>query len=270
MTLLRTHGALVNYSRTGTGPPVLLIQGIGIVGAGWRPQVDGLADRYTMITFDNRGIGASTIGRDRLTVNDMAEDALAIMDAESIDRAHLVGHSMGGLIALQIALTAPHRVQSLALLCTFPDGRSGARISPAMLLTSLRTRVGTRTMRRNAFMELVMPGAMLRRVDREQLAEQLRPLFGRDLAEQPPIVMRQLRAMAQYDPALPLAELGSIRTLVASAAEDRIAPPRHGRRLAESIPGARYVELTDAGHGVPIQWPNLVNRLLDEHFAGDN
>src|SRR6185503_2192983 len=119
MPTLHTRGARVSYSRTGTGEPVLLIQGVGAVGNAWRPQIDALASRYSVITIDNRGIGASTI----------TEGAVTIVDAEGIGRCHVVGHSMGGLIAMQIALTSPRRVKSLALLCTFPDGRSGARLT---------------------------------------------------------------------------------------------------------------------------------------------
>jgi 3-oxoadipate enol-lactonase len=101
-----------------------------------------------------------------LSIEAMADDALEILDAECIDRCHVVGHSMGGLIAMQLALTSPRRVKSLSLLCPFPDGRSGARLTRDALLAGVRSRIGTRTMRRNAFMELV-------------LAE----LFGRDRAD---------------------------------------------------------------------------------------
>ena len=115
-------GARLHYDRAGSGPPLLLVQGVGIIGRGWQPQVDGLRDRFTVITFDNRGIGASTAGTGPLSIEVMARDALAIIDAEGLTRFHLAGHSMGGVIAQQIALAAPERVISLALLCTFPRG----------------------------------------------------------------------------------------------------------------------------------------------------
>jgi len=160
------------------------------------------------------------------------------------------------------------RVASLALLCTFPRGRDGTRLTPQMVLTGLRTRLGTRAMRRRAFLDLVMPRSYLRQSDPATLAERLRPLFGHDLADQPPIVMRQLRAMGGYDATSRLAELESTRTLVLSATHDRIAPPQFGRRLAAAIPGARFVEIAEAGHGVPIQRSMEVNALLAEHFDG--
>jgi pimeloyl-ACP methyl ester carboxylesterase len=258
--------ARVCYTRCGRGVPVLLVQGAGVVGEGWRPQREALRDRYTVVSFDNRGIGHSTFAGRALTVEAMADDALAIADAEKLDRFHVAGHSMGGLIAQQIALSAPDRVLSLALLCTFLRGREAARLTPAMVWTALRTRVGTRAMRRRAFTALVMPAAYLRRAGAGTVAVGLAPLFGRDLAEQPGIVMRQVAAMARFDASGRLAQLASIPTLVVSAAHDRIAPPRYGRSLARAIPGARHVEIAEGAHGVTIQCAEVVNGLLDEHF----
>jgi 3-oxoadipate enol-lactonase len=260
-------GASITYNRRGTGPAVLLLQGAGVVGNGWRPQVDAMASRYSVVTNDNRGIGLSTRGDGALTIEAMAADAVAILDAEGIDRFHLAGHSMGGLIAQQIALTSPKRVSSLALLCTFLRGAQAARFTASMLLTSLRMRFGPRQLRRNAFLELVMPAHYLRTTDRVQLAETLRPLFGRDLADQPSIVMQQVRAMASFDVSEKLSTLGTIPTLVLSAVHDRIALSAFGRALSEAIPGSRYIEWPDAGHGVTIQCAEPINDLLAEHFT---
>jgi pimeloyl-ACP methyl ester carboxylesterase len=127
--------------------------------------------------------------------------------------------------------------------------------------------VGTRPMRRNAFMEVVMPAPYLASVDRSALARRLSEVFARDLADQPPIAMTQLRAMSRYDAFSRLASLASIPTIVATAAYDRIARPEYGRELAAAIPGARYVEFADAGHAVTIQCAAAVNALLAEHFS---
>jgi pimeloyl-ACP methyl ester carboxylesterase len=249
---------------------VLLLQGIGLVGEGWRPQIDGLSDRFRLLAPDNRGIGASTRGDGPLTIEAMAADALAVADAAGADRVHVVGHSMGGVIAQAVALAAPARVASLSLLCTFAHGAQAAKLSPAMFVTAMRTRIGTRTMRRNAFRSSVLTDAELRALDasgRAAVAERLAPLFGHDLADQPPIVMKQLRATSRYDARARLGTLSSIPTLVVSAAEDRIAVPAYGRELAAAIPGARYEELPGAAHGVPIQDAPVINDRLAAHFA---
>jgi pimeloyl-ACP methyl ester carboxylesterase len=123
-------------------------------------------------------------------------------------------------------------------------------------------------MRRNAFIDLVMPPAVVRQIGHDRLAAELEPLFGRDLAESPPLVMQQLRAMSRYDASADLVELGAFRTLVLSGRQDRIALPAHGRALAAAIPGARYVEIPEAAHALPIQCAATVNRMLAEHFSG--
>ena len=229
---------------------MVLVQGVGVIGAGWKPQADYLSRRYTVITIDNRGIGRSTLDERPLEIGDMAADVLAIADAESLDRFHLAGHSMGGVIAQQVALSARPRVASLALLCTFLKGRQGTMIAPTMLLSAIRSRVGTRRMRRRAFVELVMPNSYLADVDRDRLCAELGEMFGRDLADQPPIVMRQLRAMGRFDASPRLSSLAGLPTLVVNGAQDCIARPAYGRALAGAIPGARYVELEDAGHAL--------------------
>jgi 3-oxoadipate enol-lactonase len=220
-----------------------------------------------VVTFDNRGLGGSPQGTPPLTIEAMAGDVVAIMDAVGVGGAHLIGHSMGGLIALHVALTVRDRVKSLALLCTFANGADPGRLSPRMVLHGIRARLGTRGMRRNGMMRMIMPAGYLQGVDRERLARDLAALFGRDLADQPPIVTRQLKAMSKYSCVGRLPEIRGIPTLVASAAHDPIAPPRLGKAIAAGIAAARYVEFPDAGHALPIQCPNEINGLLLEHLS---
>jgi pimeloyl-ACP methyl ester carboxylesterase len=267
MAFVSVAGAKIAYERVGAGPPVLLIQGVGVIGRGWQPQIEGLAGEYSLCTFDNRGIGGSTMDSRALSIEAMAGDALAVMDASGAARFHVVGHSMGGVIAQEVALRAPARVRSLCLMCTVVRGRDASGMTLPMIVTGLRTRIGTRAMRRLAFLDLVMPPDALKSVDRAALCDRLGDLFGHDLADQPSIVMPQIRAMARYDAGERLAQLGAIPTLVMSAVHDRIAPPASGRLLAAAIPGARYVEYADAGHGLPIQHADRVNAALREHFG---
>jgi pimeloyl-ACP methyl ester carboxylesterase len=264
--LLDANGARLSYTVSGKGPAVLLLQGAGVVGEGWRPQIDALGGEFTVIAPDNRGFGGSTLGTGPLTIEAMAADALAIVDALGIHAFHLGGHSMGGLIAQQIALAQPSRVLSLALMCTFAHGRQAAAMSLPMIMTAIRMRFGTRAMRRRAFMQLVMPEKYLAGIDQTALAEQLRPLFGYDLASQPSFVMQQVRAMANFDARRRLSELSRIPVIVVSATEDRIARPEYGRELDDLIGTSRYVEIRNAGHGVTIQCADQINELLLANF----
>ena len=197
----------------------------------------------------------------------MAGDAAAILDHENIDHVHVMGHSMGGLIALGFALMNPARIKSLVLACTFADGAAPTTFSWKMAALGIRCRVGTRAMRRNAMLEMIMPAPFLRGIDRAWLAADLQPLFGRDLADQPPILMRQLRAMSRYSALARLRLLDGIPTLVISAAHDPIAPPALGRAIAGGMTSARFVEFPDAGHALPIQCADRFNDLIIRHLA---
>jgi pimeloyl-ACP methyl ester carboxylesterase len=263
---LRVDDVSLAYAVTGTGPAVLCVQGVGVAGSGWGPQVPALAERYRVITFDNRGIGATPRGAGALTIERMAADARAILDAEGIERCHVVGHSMGGLIALALALAAPARVLSLSMLCTFADGAGPTRPSGRMIVLGLRSRIGTRTMRRLAMQDMLFTPEWLRGRDRAALAEALNALFGRDLGVSAPIVDEQLKVMGRYDATPQLARLSGIPALVVSGRHDPIAPPVLGRAIAQGIGGARYVELEDASHALVIQAADRVNALLRDHL----
>lgn len=255
------RGCRLAYSVAGSGPAVLFVQGVGVQGADWRPQTADLADGYTCLSFDNRGMGRSQPVGAAITVAQMADDARAVLDAARVESAHVVGHSLGGLVALQLALDARVRVRSLALLCTFTDSRTAAPLTPRMVWLGLRARVGTRAMRRRGFLRLVLPPGAT--ADADALAE----LFGHDLADQPPVVAAQLRAMRAVDLMDRLKELADLPALVVTAAHDPIAPPRAGEALRDGLAGARYVEVADASHGLPITHAAQVNRLLREHLS---
>jgi pimeloyl-ACP methyl ester carboxylesterase len=260
------RGCRLAFQVEGSGPPVVLIQGVGVAGSGWTPQVAGLRSHFRCLTFDNRGMGGSQPAGVAISVPQMAEDTLWLMTSLGWDSAHVVGHSLGGPIALEMALSQPARVRSLALLCTLARGRDATALSWGMLRLGLRSRIGTRRARRRAFLEMVMPPSALQGVDRDRLAAELAPLFGHDLADQPAIALKQLGALRAYDATDRLDRIAGIPTLVMSAAHDPIAPPRHGRALAAGIRGARFAEFEDASHGLPIQHAQRVNELLSRHL----
>lgn len=259
--------AKLAYSVHGSGDPVMFIQGVGVHGDGWRPQTDVLAARHRCIAFDHRGIGSSTGAGANLTIERLADDARAILDAQGVDRAHVVGHSLGGLVALALAIAHPQRVRSLALLCTFAVGRHVAPLTPTMAWLGLRTRIGTRAQRRRAFLRLVLAPNPRTRAELDAIAVELAPVFGHDLASQPAVVFHQLRALRAGDVTRELSTLGGIPTLVVSAQHDLLAPPALGRALAEGIPGARFEEVAGAAHGLPITHAAWTNERLLAHFT---
>ena len=261
------QGCRFALQRAGTGPPVVFIQGVGVHGRGWTPQIEALASRFACLCFDNRGMGESQPAARAITVSQMAKDALGLITHLGWASAHLVGHSLGGPIALEMTLRQPSRVRSLTLLCTIARGRDATRLSGRMLWLGLRSRLGPRAARRRAFLEIVMPPGAVTADHADRLADELAPLFGHDLADQPPIAMQQLHALRKYDATARLPQLAGIPTLVVSATHDPIAPPRFGRALAAAIAGARFVEFPGASHGLPIQHADAINALLIEHLT---
>jgi len=261
------RGCALAYEIHGSGPPVVFIQGLGIHSAAWKPQIDELAAKYECLSFDNRGLGRSQPRGCALTIQQMAEDTLALMGAVQWESAHVVGQSMGGVIALEMALAARGRVRSLTLLCSLARGRNVFPVSREMIWRWLRTRVGVKSQRRKALLELVMPESALASCDAAALAAELAPLFGHDLADHAPVSARQLWALVRYDATARLPELAGLPTLVVNAAQDPIAPPHAGRAMAEAIPGARFVEIADASHAAAIQRAAEINALLLEHFG---
>jgi len=252
----------------GEGPPVLLVHGVAVHGPGWRPQIDVLAPNFRCITLDNRGMGRSQPAGRHLSVEQMADDALAALDAVGVESAHVVGHSLGGLIAMELALRAPGRVRSMALLCTGARGSDLVRVSWWSISVGLRNRIGTRRQRRRAFLDIVLSPTAAADANADRLAESLAPIFGYDLANQPLIALRQASATRVFDITDRIRQLPRRPTLVLSGAHDRIAPPELGRALARAIPGSRYLELEDGAHGVTIECAERVNAILGDHLSG--
>lgn len=263
MATFTTAEMELHYDRVGEGPPVIFVQGVGVAGCGWAPQVEALRDRYTCITFDNRGLGGSRALDDApLTVAQMADDAIALCEHLGLGPVHWVGHSLGGVIVQRVALTRPDLARSLALVCTFAGGRDLAKPALKLIWYGARSRLGSAGMRRRAFARLVTAPADL--VD--STIASLEAAFGRSLATPWPIADAQLAALRAHDERERLGELAAIRTLVVSGAYDLIARPAAGRALAEAIPGATFVELP-AGHALPIQHAADLNARLGAHLA---
>ncbi len=260
------QGTRLTYRIDGSGPPLIMIQGVGAHGTILNPQIEILSEHYQCLSFDNRGIGASQPAGKPLSTQQMATDVLALMDRLGWESAHLVGHSFGGLVALEVAAQNKARVRSLSLLCSFANGREASRISWKLTWIVLRLHLGPRWVRREAFMELVLPRGH-KEIHSEAMASRLSAIVGHDIAEIPPITGQQVRAMRQTDLTAELDKLAGVPTLVVSADLDMIAPPSLGRAMAARIPGARFVEVKGDAHSFPILKPKECAALVMEHLA---
>lgn len=267
MPTVSVPGATLAFEIQGSGPAVVFVQGVGLTGRGWSPQVSELAANHTCVVFDNRGIGGSSGELGSLSVDQMAQDTVGLLDALALERAHVVGHSLGGVIAQRLALSHPERVASLTLMCTFAGGHDLRRPTARLIWLGMRSQLGTKQMRREAFARLVMPDAYIATHGIAVVVDELEAAFGRNLAAPPAITSRQLSALRAHDERSRLGDLRSIPSLVMSGRFDPIAPPQFGSTLASGIGNARFMEWPEASHALPIQQASAVNRVLQDHFA---
>ncbi|KIG15239.1 Beta-ketoadipate enol-lactone hydrolase [Enhygromyxa salina] len=208
MGQLRRPDTTIAFQVRGLGPTVLMLQGVGARALVWAPQMDPLSDRWQCVAVDNRGLGDSGAAPGGLRIGQMVDDAIAVLDHLGIARAHVIGHSMGGILAHQLALDHPDRVASLGLLCTFTTGKEAVSLGPRSFALGLRAAIGTRRMRRLAFLRLIAPSSALQG-DLDATAERHARVFGHDLADRHPISRGSGCESRVRDPTTALAPAGS-------------------------------------------------------------
>ena len=223
----------------GSGFPVLLVMGLGYGRWGWEPLIEPLAERYRVVWYDNRGVGESDKPEGPYTVAQMAADAVQVLDEHGVDRAHVVGTSLGGMIAQEIALDHADRVEKLALICTTAGG-ADAYPMPAQTV--------------QLFMEAptLAPEVALRRFVENAVSARgavVEQLYARRLANPPDPAGWQAQAAAgtTFDGS---ARVGGIaqETLVLTGDEDNVIDWRNSQLLAERIPRARLRVFPGTGH----------------------
>ena len=203
-----------------------------------------ISKRHRVILFDNRGTGDSPPVRSRLTMATMANDALAVLDEAGIESAHVIGASMGGMIAQHIALDHRDRVRSLVLACTTPGGRSGPPPWRLLAASALRPFFGSRRT-----FPIVAP-LLYASKTRDARPDRLREDLERRIEDHTSAVTvyAQMGAITGHDTRRRLGELAGLPTLVVHGLEDRLIPPDRGRELASLIPGAHLELIPSCGH----------------------
>jgi pimeloyl-ACP methyl ester carboxylesterase len=226
------------------GDPVLMIMGLGASSRLWFRLAPWISRRHRTILIDNRGTGSSPPVRSKLSMDSLARDALEALDEAGVESAHVIGASMGGMIAQHIALDHRERVRSLVLACTTPGGRSGVPPWRMLAASALRPLVGSR--RAFPVVAPVLYAAKTRSEQPDRLREDLERRIADDTSAR--TIYAQMGAIAGHDTRSRLAELAGLETLVLHGLEDVLIPPDRGRDLAELIPGARLELLPGCGH----------------------
>ena len=238
-----SDGARIHYETHGSGDPVLLIMGLGSNAYGWYRTIPWLSERYEVIAFDNRGTGRSDVPDGAYSIAQMAADAAAVLDAAGRETAHVVGASLGGMIAQRFALAHARRARSLILVCTTPGGPHA--VPPAGEVTAGLLQGGedpSTVYRRNAWF---LYGEETRTKYPERIEEDLE--YRSKIPTQPAGYFGQLQAAMGHDTWEELPSI-ALPTLVVHGDADLLIPTGNARILHERIPGAELLLVRGAGH----------------------
>lgn len=238
MAYVLNQGVRLYWDQHGSGPPILLIMGLSFTHEMWFRLTPALGEEYRTIVFDNRGMGRSDVPRGPYTIRRMASDARAVLDAAQVNSAHVIGASMGGMIAQELALQHPERVRSLMLGCTSSRG----------LLRKLPDfRYGPRRFERSRWEREQSLRSLLyaRHTPIERIEQDIRVRCG--CAWSYKGFLNQLAGILMWSAYWRLPKI-NVPTLVVHGDEDRLVPPENGRVVASRIPGARFELLQGAGH----------------------
>ena len=245
----------IAWEERGHGAPLLLIQGLGYGRWSWEPIVPALAERYRVLWFDNRGIGDSDKPEGPYSAKLMAGDALQVLDEAEVEQAHVLGASLGGMIAQEVAAGSPERVAKLILCCTTPGGPSTVPMPDV-------------TVQLFAEAPTLAPDVALRRFVVNALGadppdELVEELYRRRVANPPDPAGWQSQAAAGLgfqgvDGAI------TAPTLVLTGTEDNVVDPRNADVVAARIPGARVERLAGAGHLFFWEQPDVCVRIISE------
>ena len=276
MSIAKVGANELFYEAHGEGDPLLLIMGLAADSTAWLFQVPELARHYRTIVFDNRGVGRSSKPRGPYTIHEMADDAAGLLDVVGIERAHVVGVSMGGMIAQELTLRHPKRVRGLVLGCTFPEPDAEAERQRQFSLARFGGRVtasGETEIDVSAVDPLMLFQHLLPRVFNQSFIDRELPkllqIFGGALQYGFSLeaILGQVEAIMGHRATDRLREI-TAPTLVITGDADLLVSPANSDVLARNIPGAKLVKIPGGSHGFNFETPDVFNREVIDFLAG--
>lgn len=262
MATIDLDGRTVYYEERGAGEPLLCVMGLAADTLAWTLQMPAFAQQHRTIIFDNRDVGQSSQVEGDYEISDLAQDALALADALSLERFHLLGVSMGGAVAQEVALAAPERVRTLTLAVTFAGGGAYAHA----LAESWGGRVMKLT-REERIDELLLLTLSEGFYDTDGAVDFVRRMTLQNPNPQPPEAFaRQLAASSRHDARTRLGSLG-MPVHVIGAEHDILIPVWKSVEVAELIPGAKLTVMERASHGMQLERAQEFNELVLDFIA---
>jgi 3-oxoadipate enol-lactonase len=264
VTLIRVEDVELDYERSGAGPPLLLIMGRGGTYAHWgEPLLEDLRRDFELILYDHRGVGASTLLHGPVTIREMAQDAAGLLRALELDSAHVLGISMGSMIAQELALAEPRLIDTLTLGCTYCGG-PGSVPTTERVLTSMGEAIASGDPERiiRASWEANVSPAFAANDDVWTRFLQISRSRRVSLA----VIAAQTQACIEHDTSARLHEI-ALPTQVIHGTLDEVLPVQNGRMVAELIRDARIELLEGVGHLFFWERPERSAELLRAHIA---
>jgi 3-oxoadipate enol-lactonase len=254
----------LDVERSGAGPPLLLIMGMSGTALHWgEPFLELLRRDFEVIAYDHRGVGQSSRLEGPITIAQLAEDASRLLLALEVESAHVLGISMGGMVAQELALAHPEQVRTLTLGCTFCGGPEGVQADASVLRRLADAMMsGDRERALRTGWEINVSPAMA--ADDEAYAGFKTIAARRAVAV--PVIMAQLQACFAHDTSGRLAELAP-PTLVIHGTEDELLPVGNGRQIARLVPGSRLEILDGVGHLFFWEQPEHAAELVRSHAS---
>jgi pimeloyl-ACP methyl ester carboxylesterase len=248
MAIAEVNGQRLYYEVHGDGEPLLCVHGLACDTMAWIPQVEAFASEYRTVIFDNRDVGRSSQSDDEYEIADMARDALALADHLEIGSFHLVGISMGGAIAQEIAVQAPERVRTLTVAVTFPAGSTYA-----CRLAKVWARRLEKIDHEQHVDELMLLNHSESFFENPEMVEFVRTaMLNNPHAQSPAAFGRQIAACGRHDTRERLGSL-TVPAHVIGGEYDILVPVWKSRELAGLIPGAKLTVLPQAPHGLSLE-----------------
>jgi len=263
MPTTECHDINLYYEIHGSGFPVVFISGLGAGTWAWEPQIPFFSRRYQMISFDNRGAGRSSTPPGPYSIEQMALDSIRLLHSLDIDKTFVVGLSMGGMIAQELALILPHRISGLVLAATHPGGMMRISGSPEVY----ERLINNNGLSQEEIVEKNIPALFSPKTvsHRPKIIQAYRERQ-KDIPEQPEHAFAaQQEAIQEFDCSKRLSKIKA-PTLVLAGEDDQLIPAENARRMAEHIPDSQVSILPDAGHLIHMEQTQEFNKAIDTFF----
>lgn len=258
MSIIKANNIDIYYEVHGQGEPLILIAGLSKDSPAWFLQLEAFSQHFQVIVFDNRGVGRTEAPDSPYSTQMMADDVIALMEVLNIPTANILGHSMGGCIAQNIAIQHPQKVKRLILLDTFAEVFGITRY-----VLELAVELQEKNLPLDLRMKIQLPWSFSDHFlgKPENITFVLNAVLNNPYPQKPYALLHQINACKKHNTKNALTKI-SVPTLIMEGAEDRLTPAPCAQELIARIPQTQHIVIPQAGHNGPIENPTFFNEKV--------